>query len=152
MSGIPTRPLFRMLLTTPAPSLLGAAPFGTRRLIPVNGGSFEGDRLKGTVLSGGSDWQTIGTDGSVQLDVRLVLQTDDGALIGFRYRGLRTGSPDVLARIDRGDTVDPSEYYMRTSGLFETAAPRYAWLNHVVAVALGARTSAGPQYDVYEVL
>jgi hypothetical protein len=152
MPSVATRPLFRMLLTTPAPSLLGAAPFGTRRLIPVNGGSFEGDRLKGAVLSGGSDWQSIGTDGSVHLDVRLVLQTDDGAVIGFRYRGLRTGTPEVLARIDRGETVDPSAYYMRTSGLFETSAARYLWLNHIVAVSIGTRTSAGPQYDVYEVL
>jgi hypothetical protein len=135
MPGLATRPLFRLLPTAPAPALVGAAPFGTRRLFPIVGGSFDGDRLK-----------------SVRLDVRLVLQTDDGALIGFRYRGLRTGPTDVLARIDRGETVDPASYYMRMSGLFETAAARYLWLNHIVAVGVGARTSAGPEYDVFEVL
>jgi hypothetical protein len=147
-----TRHLFRMSLTTTPPSVIGATPVATRRVIPVTGGKFEGERLRGIVTPGGADWQTLTTDGSVILDVRLVLQTDDGALISYRYGGIRTGAPDVLARIDRGEIVDPSLYYMRTTGMLETAAPAYAWLNHLVAVALGSGVAWGPIYDVYVVL
>lgn len=142
-----------MALTTTAPMVVGATPVGTRRVIPVSGGTFEGERLRGTVLPGaGADWQTLATDGTVLLDVRLVLRTDDGALVSYRYRGVRAAPPDVLARIDRGEDVAASEYYMRTTGMLETAAPAYGWLNRIVVVALGARVPAGPVYDVFEVL
>jgi Protein of unknown function (DUF3237) len=147
-----TSHLFRMSLTTLPPQTIGATPAGQRRIIPLTGGTFEGERLRGVVTAGGSDWQTLATDGSVGLDVRLVLQTDDGALIGYRYRGIRAGTPDVLARIDRGELVDPSQYYMRTTGMFETASAAYGWLNRIVAVAIGSRLASGPVYDVYEVL
>jgi Protein of unknown function (DUF3237) len=65
---------------------------------------------------------------------------------------VRAAPPDVLARIDRGEDVAASEYYMRTTGTLETAAPAYGWLNRIVVVALGARVPAGPVYEVFEVL
>ena len=68
------------------------------------------------------------------------------------YRGLRHGPQDVLARLDRGEPVDPAEYYFRTACLFETAAERYAWANGVVAVGVGHRFPDGPVYSVFEVL
>jgi Protein of unknown function (DUF3237) len=141
-----------MLLTTAPPLVVGATPVAERRIIAVTGGTFEGERLGGTVTSGSSDWQTLGADGSVHLSVRLVMQTGDGALIIYRYRGVRTGALDVLARIDRGEIVDPSAYYMRTTGMFETASAPYGWLNRIVAVAIGSRVASGPVYDVYEVI
>lgn len=86
------------------------------------------------------------------LDVRLVLETQDGALIGMTYRGLRHGSAAVMERLNRGDAVDASEYYFRTAVAFETAAPQYDWLNRVIAVGTGRRPPEGPVYDVFEVL
>ena len=120
-----------------------------RRVGVVFGGVFEGERLSGEVSDGGSDWQTVRGDGAVALDVRLVLKTEDEALIGMTYRGIRHGSPDILARIDRGEEVDPATYYFRIAGFFETAAPKYDWLNSVLAV--GIRTSHGPRADLQPV-
>ena len=68
------------------------------------------------------------------------------------YRGIRHASPDVMARIDHGEEVDPSEVYFRTAVFFETAAPQHDRLNHVVAVGIGHRRADGPIYSVFEVL
>ena len=87
------------------------------------GGSFEGERLSGEVLDGGNDWQSVRQDGATTLDVRIVLRTTDGALIGMTYRGLRHGPPDVTERIEKGEVVDPASYYFRIAPSFETAAP-----------------------------
>jgi hypothetical protein len=118
----------------------------------VPGGSFEGERLSGTVLDGGSDWQTVRQDGATTLDVRLVLKTRDDALILMTYRGLRHGPPDVVARLEKGETVDAASYYFRTNPLFETAAAQYDWLNRILAIGIGHRRADGPVYSVFEVL
>jgi hypothetical protein len=68
----------------------------------VPGGSFEGERLSGEVLDGGSDWQSVRNDGATTLNVRLVLKTRDDALIGMTYQGVRHGPPDVVERIEKG--------------------------------------------------
>ena len=147
-----TRHIFRVYLKTPPPFQVGATPGANRRIFEITGGTFEGERLRGTLAPGGSDWMTVRSDGSVAFNVRMLLVTDDGALITVRNRGVRHGPRDVLAGLDRGEDVDPSLYYMRTTMLFETAAEHYGWLNNIVAVASGARVPAGPYYDVYEVL
>lgn len=84
--------------------------------------------------------------------MRAVLRATDGALITMTYQGIRHGPPDALARIDRGETVDPASYYFRIAPFFETAAPQYDWLNRVVAVGIGDRRAGGPVYSVFEVL
>ena len=84
--------------------------------------------------------------------MRLILLTSDGAHIAMTYRGVRHGTPEVIARVDRGEVVDPSEIYFRSIVQFETAAPRYDWLNHLVAVGVGQRRTDGPVYSVFEVL
>ncbi|MBB3461349.1 hypothetical protein FHT92_001965 [Rhizobium sp. BK377] len=91
-------------------------------------------------------------DGTFQQDVRLLLTADDGGLILMTYRGVRRSSPVVDERLARGEAVDPSEYYLRTTPYFETAAPPHAWLNQIVAVAQGGRRAGGVEYDVFEVL
>jgi len=131
---------------------VGETPGGIRRVGVVTGGAFGGERLSGTVLDGGSDWQTVRSDASVLLDVRLVLRTGEGELIGMSYRGLRAGPPEVLRRIDAGEAVDPSAYYFRICPVFETASADFGWLNRIVSVGTGLRTSAGPIYSVFEVL
>jgi hypothetical protein len=104
-------------------------------------------------LPGGSvDWQLLRSDGVLEMDLRLTLQTDDGALISMRSFGLRHGPPDVIAAIGRGETVDPSTYYFRTMPRFETAHAEYSYLNRLIAVASGDRRPEGPIYTIYEVL
>lgn len=152
MNDVRTAPLFTIKLQAGAPQMLGKTPFGERRVVAVTGGSFEGPRLRGTVEPGGSDWILVRPDGSLRLDVRLTLKTDDGALIGMTYAGYRHGPPAVIERLARGEAVDASEYYFRTLPLFETGAAKYAWLNNIVSVALGHRPPDGPVYRVFEVL
>jgi hypothetical protein len=147
-----TRALFVMRLDVRKLLIVGATPGGYGRIGVVPGGSFEGQRLSGDVLDGGSDWQTVRTDGATTLNVRLVLKTEDGALIGMTYRGIRYGPPDVVARLENGEVVDPTSYYFRINPLFETSDANYDWLNRMVAVGIGHRQADGPVYSVFEVL
>ena len=147
-----TRPLFVIRLDVRPLQIVGATPGVHRRIGVVPGGAFEGERLSGEVLDGGSDWQAVRSDGSTTLDVRLVLKTTDGALIGMTYRGVRHGPADVIARLENGEAVDPATYYFRIAPLFETASAEYAWINNVVAVGIGHRRTDGPLYSIFEVL
>jgi len=148
-----TRLLMTLRVTVSPPQDIGAVPLGTRRTAPLSGGSFEGPRLRGTVLPGGSgDWLLLRADGVLELDFRATLQTDEGALISMRSFGLRHGPPDVIAAIGRGELVEPATYYFRTTPRFETAHPSYEFLNRIVAVADGDRRPEGPVYTIYEVL
>lgn len=148
-----TRLLMTLRVTVAAPQNIGAVPYGTRRTAPLSGGSFEGPRLRGTVLPGGSaDWLLLRADGVLELDLRATLRTDDGALVSMRSFGLRHGPPEVIAAVARGEAVDPATYYFRTTPRFETAHPAYAFLNRLVAVASGDRRPEGPIYTIHEVL
>jgi hypothetical protein len=132
--------------------VVGNTPGTNRRIGLVSGGSFEGVRLSGEVLGGGSDWQAVRADDSTTLDVRLVLKTKDEATIAMTYRGVRHGSPDIIRRMERGDDVDPASYYFRISPMFETAAAHYDCLNRILAVGIGHRQPEGPVYSVFEML
>src|SRR5438093_4987975 len=147
------RLLMMLQVQVGTPHNLGAVPHGTRRTAPLSGGSFEGTRLRGSVVAGGSaDWQVLRADGVLEMDLRVTLRTDEGALISMRSFGLRHGPPEVIAAIGRGETVDPATYYFRSTPRFETAHPAYAFLNRLVAVASGDRRADGPVYTIYEVL
>jgi hypothetical protein len=152
LKNIRARLMFVMRLEVKPPLVVGSPPDSYRRIGVIPGGSFEGDRLSGTVLDGGSDWQTIRPDGAVNLNVRLVLRTNDGALICMTYQGVRYGPRDVIARIDRGEVVDPESYYFRINPLFQTSAPQYDWVNHVVGIGIGHRLADGPIYSIFELL
>jgi hypothetical protein len=147
-----TRPLFVMRLEVRKLQIVGPTPGAFRRIGVVPGGAFEGERLSGTVLEGGSDWQAVRSDGATTLNVRLVLKTHDGALIGMTYQGVRHGPPDVIARLEQGEVVDPESYYFRINPLFETSATQYDWINRIVAVGSGHRLADGPIYSVFELL
>jgi hypothetical protein len=130
---------------------VGNVPHGTRVIAPIPSGSFVGPQLRGRVLPGGGDWTLLRADGVLELDLRLTLETHDGALIHLTSFGLRHGPPDVLAALARGDTVDPSAYYFRTTPRFETAHPKYSFLNFLLAVATGNRRPEGPIYTIFEI-
>ena len=152
MAELKTELLCAMSATLGDAQELGATPHGNRRIVPVTGGTFAGPKLKGEVLPGGGDWLRIRSDGARELDVRMTLRTDDGHLIYLSYRGIITASPEVMQRRDRGEAVDPSEIYFRTTPVFETGSEKYGWLNRTVAVGVGKRTPTAVEYTVYAVL
>jgi hypothetical protein len=151
LRDVKASPLFALRLAS-RPQPIGATPGCVRRIFAVTGGVFEGARLSGQVLDSGNDWQTVRGDGAVTLDVRLVLKTSDDAMIGMAYRGIRHGAPEVLAWLDCGEKVDPASYYFRISAVFETATPKYEWLNRLLAVGVGHRRPDGPIYNLFELL
>ena len=106
------QPLLRAEITLAPPQELGETPLGRRRVIPITGGSFRGEKLAGRVLPGGADWQLIRSDGVAELDARYTLETSDGALIYVNNFGYRHGPAEILQRLAAGDPVDPSLYYM----------------------------------------
>ena len=154
MAEVKTELLFEMRLDLDRATVLqvGATPRGTRLIAPIQGGTFEGPKLKGVVLPGGADWLLIRSDGVWEPDVRLPLRTDDGALISMTYWGIRDIAPEVFQRLLSGEAVDPSEYYFRTTPVFETASEKYGWLNRIVAVGIGTHGPTGARYTVYAVL
>ena len=144
-------PLLRAEIALGPPQELGDTPAGRRRIIPIIGGSFHGERLNGRVLAGGADWQIVRTDGVAELEARYTLETSDGARIYVQNFGYRHGPADVLRRLADGKPVEPSLYYMRTTPRFETAAERYGWLNRTICVATGARRPDSVELDIFEV-
>src|SRR5258708_5124970 len=147
-----SRLLMTLQVVVPPPQKLGAVPHGTRLIAPIASGTFEGPRMRGKVLPGGADWLLLRSDGVLELDLRITLETDDGALIFMTSLGLRHGPPEVLAALARGESVDPSKYYFRTAARFETSAPQYAFLNRLIAISSGDRRPNGPVYTFEEIL
>jgi hypothetical protein len=135
-TSLPVEHLFTFTATTAASGLIPNGPNGTRVVVNAFPGSFEGPKLRGTVKAPGGDWVIARPDGSLGLDVRVLLETDDGAMIFMAYKGIG---------IDGGKSL-------WTAPLFETGDERYAWLNNVQAVATGGTIEGGVQYEVYRLL
>ncbi len=116
--NLSTEYAFELRATVDTPQEVGDTPAGRRRFIPITGGTFEGPKLKGTILPGGADAQVIRNDGVTDLVARYTLKVDDGTLIYVVNRGLRHGPPEVMQRLMRGESVDPAAYYFRTTPVF----------------------------------
>ena len=134
-----SRPLLTLRLNTAPVQEIGAGPYGARVTFPIVGGAFEGERLRGQVLPGGDDWTIKRADGVIELDLRITLQTDDGALIHMTFQGVR-------------DDAAPGAPYFRTLPRFETAEPKYAFLNGLLAVGTGEIRADGPVHLIEELL
>ena len=142
--------VYRLEATVGEPLEFGDIAQGRRRIVPLTGGTFAGPELNGKLLPGSSaDWQTVLPDGTALGDIRYTLQTNDGDLLFVQSRGVRHGSPEVLARLARGEDVDATEYTFRTSTQIETAAPALDWLNKGVFISVGARQPDRVIYETY---
>lgn len=140
--------VYRLEAALAPPLDLGEVAGGRRRIVPLTGGTFTGPGLRGVLVPGaGADWQTVLPDGTALGDIRYTLRTDRGDLLSVRSRSVRHGSAEVLARLGRGEDVDPGEYVFRASTSIETAAPDLDWLNKGVFVTVGGRL---PDAVVYE--
>jgi len=142
--------VYRLEATLGEPLDLGDLAQGRRRIVPLTSGTFAGPELNGTLLPGSSaDWQVVLRDGTALGDLRYTLQTDDGDLLYVQSHGVRHGSPEVLARLARGENVDASEYTFRSSTQIEAAAPELEWLNKGVFISVGGRHPGGVIYETY---
>ena len=141
---------YRLEATLGEPLDLGATAQGDRRIVPLTGGNFTGPSIRGALVPGASaDWQTVLPDGTALADIRYTLRTDEGHLLYVQARGVRHGTPEVLARLGRGEDVDPSEYVFRTGTQIQTAEPELDWCNKGVFISVGGRQPGGVIYETY---
>jgi hypothetical protein len=147
-----SRPLMTVRIVAAALQKLGSVPHGTRSIVRVAGGDFEGPRLRGKVLPGGGDWLLLRSDGVLELDLRITLETDDHAQIYMTFQGLRHGPPDAIAALGRGEAVDPARYYFRTLPRFETSTDKYSFLNRIITVGIGETRPDGAIHRIDEIL
>lgn len=95
----------------------GKTPYGSRNMIPITGGQFEGPGIKGTIVPGGWDWQLVRPDGCVDIKADYMLKTDDGVIINV----VNTGA---LCMPRQGEPPRPT----RTQPRFEAPIGKYSWL------------------------
>lgn len=138
VSSLPVEHLFTLTAHVSIAARIPDGPTGTRVIFDASSGTFAGRRLQGTLRAPGGDWATFRANGTAQLDVRLVLLTDDDATILMTYSGIASEGVGQI----------------RTAPLFQTADERYMWLNDLQAVATGGRgAEAGTvKYEVYHLL
>lgn len=122
-----------------APQDIGVTPRGRRRLVPITGGSAEGHGWRARVAPGGADFQLMTAGGMSDLDARYTLETDAGDWIYVQNTALRCGPPEAMARLARGEPVDPVEIYFRCAPRFETASLALGWINERLFIGSGVR-------------
>ena len=135
------RPCIDLWVDVDVPIEVGAVGTGTRRLIAIKGGRAVGliDGWNARVLPGGADFQLITSASCAVLHARYVLETDGGEKIYVENNALRSGPPELIARLIRGEPVDPAAIYFRCAPRFETAAPALRWMNERMFLGTGAR-------------
>ena len=145
-----TKHLFDMVVNLESPLIVGNVPKGNRQIMISTGGEFKGAKLKGEILPHGADWFLTRPDHVGELDVRVTLKTDDGALIYMRSEGYLKFSREVAKRVLSG-IADPAEYYLRERTLFETESESYEWRNSVIGIGTGWYAKNQVGMSIYEV-
>ena len=131
---------------------LGQTERGHRRVIDILGGEVHGPRLTGEILPGGADWQIVRPDGTIEVMARYTIRAASGALIYVQNEGLRVASPEILARMSKGELVPVGSYHFRSAPTFETAEPSLKWLERTTFVGVAARTPDRVAIGFHEVL
>lgn len=135
------------------PLVVGELPNGTRRIIDITGGTLEGPGISGEIIPGGADWQMIRReDGFTDVDARYTIRTDSGSYIYVQNIGIRHAPPEVMRRLNAGETVDQSEIYFRAVPKFETGDPELEWLMRSIFVCTGERYPNGVIIRFFRVL
>lgn len=119
--------VMQLRVTLGASYSLGQTPHGVRNVIPITGGTFEGPRLKGTILNGGADYQLASSNGErTQLEAIYSIRTDDGTYIHVRNCGIISTGKD-----DKGQDT----FYFKAAPRFEAPSDSpYNWLNNAIYV------------------
>lgn len=142
---------FSIAVTLAPPIEQGNVDGRRKRFVPITGGTVSGPQLQGVVLAGGGDWQTIGADGLTIINTRYSLKASDGTVIDIVNPGVRTASPEVTARMARGEQMPPDSYYFRTAPRFSVADGPHDWLRKTVFIGRGIRNPDNVQIDVFSV-
>lgn len=129
-----------------------AAKAFTRGFVAVVGGEVNGPRLSGRVVPySGGDWPRIWASGLIEFEAHYMLEADDGTPIYIHNRGIAWSDPEVVARIEAGESVDPGETYCRITPIFEAPPGPHDWLNRTVFVGVAERVGASTAFDYYAV-
>lgn len=142
---LPAEFLFNLNLKLGDLKTLGAIPLGERRVAAIAGGSVEGQRFSGEIIEG-SDCQLLRPDGVLEIDATYIVKADSGGLVRILNKGLRHGPAEVLARLAKGESVEPNEYFFGSTMRFETSASGLEWLNNTIAMAKGHRNGGVVQF------
>jgi len=131
--------LFDLEIDLNPPQVVGPVLKGTQIISPFRDGIVKSDKINGKILACGGDWGLMLDSTTFKVDSRATIETDDGALIYITYSGYSHATAKISAMIGagKGGELSPSDYYFRTSVLFETGSPKYAWLNRIVAIGVG---------------
>jgi hypothetical protein len=143
---------FEVCAQVGAPLDVGNTPRGHRKIIPITGGTLQGPGMKGRILPGGSDWQIVRPDGVIELRARYTAEIDGHGLLYIANEGIRDAAPEIMARLNAGESLDESLYYFRTVPRFETAAPELAWLMRSVFIGTARRNPHDVRVRFWKVL
>ncbi|HZH58809.1 MAG TPA: DUF3237 domain-containing protein [Metabacillus sp.] len=143
--------LFKANIKVDAPIEIGDVGTGLRRVIPIIGGTFEGEGIKGKVLSCGADYQIIRYDGVTEALAHYIIETDDGLPIYVMNKGYRHGPIEIIDKIIRGEQVPDGSYYFKTTPTFETSSEKYSFLNRMIFIGEGIRRPNEVQISFYQV-
>lgn len=151
MKTLPHLPLAVMTLAVDFSAIVPIGPTrsGMRAIAPVTGGRCTGERLNASVRPG-QDW-FIGQADGLAIDVRLTLDTDDGATLYLSYTGAMRAAPEVMARFRKGELLAKEDYRLTIVARIESGDPRYAWLNDALVIGVGEQTLQGPVYHLFEI-
>jgi len=144
-------PMLRVTVTVQKPLTTGPTPHGELRVIAFDEGRFEGSGLRGRLLPGGTDWQRIRDDGTLEIRAHYMLETDEGETIEVLSEGVRAAAAEVLDRLAAGEDVAPNEYYFRTFIRLATAAPRLRHWNDRLFIGVGVRKAREVEITIHEV-
>ena len=134
-----------------ASQVIGKTGSGVRMIAPIAGGNFSGAWLNGKVVPGGADWVLLRDDGVMEIDVRLVLETVESALIYLSYQGRFVASQSVMARLQAGEALSPDEYSLAVTAKLESGHPNFCWLNDAVVVGTGLQSGFSPTYEFFSI-
>ncbi|MFJ6538794.1 DUF3237 domain-containing protein [Paenarthrobacter sp. NPDC091711] len=155
MTLIPEPPALTFLATLSVevgePIDVGPTPEGHRRIVPIIGGTVSGPQFQGRVVPAGADYQILRNAELTELDARYAVELEGGAVVYVHNAALRFGAAEDIARLNRGEDVDPALIYFRCSPRFSTASPELAWLNHTIMVGTGRRRPGSVEIDVFTV-
>jgi hypothetical protein len=147
-----TRYVFSLSIDVGTPVSAGDLGHGTRRIVPILGGTVKGERVNGSIMPFGADYQVLRPDGFTEVVAKYALKLDDGAVIYIENVGMRFGPRDLLDKLASGETVDPALIYFRSVPRFETGAPRYRWMMQNLFIGVGARYPDRVEIAVHQVL
>jgi hypothetical protein len=124
----------------------------TRGFVAVAGGEVTGPRLTGRVVpNSGGDWPRMWAAGLIEFEAHYMLEASDGAPIYIYNRGIAYSDPEVVARIEAGENVDPAATYCRVTPRLEAPAGPHEWVNRTMFVGVAERQGASTYFSYYAV-